>query len=171
MLVDVTPSQEMVDEGIAREVVNKIQKLSKKVGLVGVRGSDVGRGDGREERREGRRAGWRGGGGGGGGGEEKGVIEEGGGERDGMTLEWYLPQAGLQPRDPVEVVYEVRRVEGGEGDGVTALQRIISEHSDYIESTTKGPVCPLTPDCDLRHVMVEEEQKVCVCVCGTAQGL
>ena len=64
----------------------------------------------------------------------------------------------------MEVVYEVRRVEGGEGDGVTALQRIISEHSDYIESTTKGPVCPLTPDCDLSHVMVEEEQKVCVCV-------
>ena len=63
----------------------------------------------------------------------------------------------------MEVVYEVRRVEGGEGDGVTALQRIISEHSDYIESTTKGPVCPLIPDCDLSHVMVEEEQ-VCVCV-------
>ena len=29
--MDVTPSQEMVDEGIAREVVNKIQKLRKKV--------------------------------------------------------------------------------------------------------------------------------------------
>ena len=113
----------------------------------------------------------------GGGGRERGgmleeVMEEGGGERDGIILEWCLPQAGLQPRDPVEVVYEVRRVEGGEGDGVTSLQRIISEHSDYIESTTKGPVCPLTPDCDLRHVMVKEEQKVCVsvhvCVCVCA---
>ena len=81
MLVDVTPSQEMVDEGIAREVVNKIQKLSKKVGLVGVRGSDVGRGDGREERREGRRAGWRGGGGGGGGGGER--SDGGRGRREG----------------------------------------------------------------------------------------
>ena len=36
--MDVTPSQEMVDEGVAREVVNKIQKLRKKVGLMGVRG-------------------------------------------------------------------------------------------------------------------------------------
>ena len=109
-----------------------------------------------------------GGGGGGGGGRERSDGGRGG-ERDGMILEWCLPQAGLQPRDPVEVVYEVRRVEGGEGDGVTSLQHIILEHSDYIESTTKGPVCPLTPDCDLRHVMVEEEQKVClymcVCVC------
>ena len=31
VLLDVTPSQEMVDEGIAREVINKIQKLRKKV--------------------------------------------------------------------------------------------------------------------------------------------
>ena len=31
VLLDVTPSQEMVDEGVAREVVNKIQKLRKKV--------------------------------------------------------------------------------------------------------------------------------------------
>ena len=74
-------------------------------------------------------------------------------------------QAGLQPRDPVEVVYEVTSVEGGEREGVTSLQRIISEHLDYIESTTKGPVCPLTPDRDLRHAMAEEEQKVCLCVC------
>ena len=45
MLVDVTPSQEMVDEGVAREVVNKIQKLIKKVGMVGVRGREGGRRD------------------------------------------------------------------------------------------------------------------------------
>ena len=44
--MDVTPSQEMVDEGIAREVVNKIQKLRKKV-----RGR---RRSGREEKWEGR---------------------------------------------------------------------------------------------------------------------
>ncbi len=31
VLLDVTPSQDMVDEGIAREVINKIQKLRKKV--------------------------------------------------------------------------------------------------------------------------------------------
>ena len=31
VLVDVTPSQEMLDEGVAREVINKIQKLRKKV--------------------------------------------------------------------------------------------------------------------------------------------
>ena len=29
--MDVTPSQEMVAEGIAREVMNKIQRLRKKV--------------------------------------------------------------------------------------------------------------------------------------------
>ena len=65
----------------------------------------------------------------------------------------------------MEVVYEVTSVEGGEREGVTSLQRIISEHLDYIESTTKGLVCPLTHDRDLRHAMAEEEQKVCLCVC------
>ena len=59
-------------------------------------------------------------------------------------------QAGLQPRDPVEVVYEV---EGGEREGVTSLQCIISEHLNYIESTTKGPVCWRRSRC------------VCVCAC------
>ena len=46
--MDVTPSQEMVDEGIAREVVNKIQKLRKKV---------RGRRSGREEKWKGKRKG------------------------------------------------------------------------------------------------------------------
>ena len=64
----------------------------------------------------------------------------------------------------MEVVYEVRGVEGGGGEVVATLQRIISEHSDYIEGTTKGPVCPLTSDCDLTHMIVEEEQKVGVYV-------
>jgi len=61
VLVDVTPSQEMVDEGVAREVVNKIQKLRKKVGLVGVRGRGEGeRGRRAEEVRKegGRGVGW-----------------------------------------------------------------------------------------------------------------
>lgn len=33
VLLDVTPSQEMLDEGVAREIINKIQKLRKKAGL------------------------------------------------------------------------------------------------------------------------------------------
>lgn len=32
VLLDVTPDQTMVDEGVAREVINRIQKLRKKVG-------------------------------------------------------------------------------------------------------------------------------------------
>ena len=41
-----------------------------------------------------------------------------------------------------------------------------SQGYKYIEGATKlGPVCPLTPDCDLTHMMVEEEQKVRRCVC------
>lgn len=31
VLLDVTPDQSMVDEGVAREVINRIQKLRKKV--------------------------------------------------------------------------------------------------------------------------------------------
>ena len=69
----------------------------------------------------------------------------------------------------MEVVYEVRDVEGGGGEVVATLQRIISEHSDYIEGTTKGPVCPLTSDCDLTHMIVEEELKVGVYV-GRRRG-
>ena len=33
VLLDVTPDQSMVDEGMAREVINRIQKLRKKVSL------------------------------------------------------------------------------------------------------------------------------------------
>lgn len=32
VLLDVTPDQSMLDEGVAREVINRIQKLRKKVG-------------------------------------------------------------------------------------------------------------------------------------------
>ncbi len=35
VLLDVTPSQDMLDEGVAREVISKIQKLRKKVIMVG----------------------------------------------------------------------------------------------------------------------------------------
>ncbi|KAL5013777.1 hypothetical protein ScPMuIL_008047 [Solemya velum] len=34
VMLDVTPSQSMLDEGIAREVINRIQRLRKKAGLV-----------------------------------------------------------------------------------------------------------------------------------------
>lgn len=34
VLLDITPSQDMIDEGIAREVINKIQKLRKKVIII-----------------------------------------------------------------------------------------------------------------------------------------
>nr|KAF6394782.1 hypothetical protein HJG59_006577 [Molossus molossus] len=34
VLLDITPDQSMVDEGVAREVINRIQKLRKKCGLV-----------------------------------------------------------------------------------------------------------------------------------------
>ncbi|CAI8001069.1 Isoleucine--tRNA ligase, cytoplasmic, partial [Geodia barretti] len=93
VLLDATPSQEMVDEGVAREVINKIQKLRKK--------------------------------------------------------------AGLQPRDAVEVLYKV----GGEGGGAS-LTRVIENHREYIETTTKGPVNPWTSTSDLSHKIVEEEQKM-----------
>lgn len=33
VLLDVTPDQAMVDEGVAREVINRIQKLRKKVSV------------------------------------------------------------------------------------------------------------------------------------------
>ena len=33
ILLDTTPDQSMLDEGVAREVVNRIQKLRKKAGL------------------------------------------------------------------------------------------------------------------------------------------
>ncbi len=36
VLLDVTPSQDMLDEGVAREIINKIQKLRKKVGQMNV---------------------------------------------------------------------------------------------------------------------------------------
>lgn len=66
-----------------------------------------------------------------------------------------LSQAGLQPRDSVEVLYKV----GGEGGGAS-LTRVIEGHREYIETTTKGPVNPWTLDSDLSNKIVEEEQKV-----------
>ena len=66
-------------------------------------------------------------------------------------------KGGLQPRDAVEVVYDVR-CEGGEGG--EGLRRIIQQHLEYIESTTKGPLRPLTPDVALGKTLVEDEQKV-----------
>ena len=67
-------------------------------------------------------------------------------------------QAGLQPRDSVEVLYKVQEV-GGETGGVS-LTRVIEEHKEYIETTTKGPVTPWTSNSDLSKTIVEEKQKV-----------
>ena len=61
----------------------------------------------------------------------------------------------MQPRDAVEVLYKV----GGEGGGAS-LTRVIENHREYIETTTKGPVNPWTSTSDLSHKIVEEEQKV-----------
>ena len=70
-------------------------------------------------------------------------------------------QAGLQPRDPVEVLYESKAGDSDQSDSsVDSLNRIISGHADYIQSTTKGPVRPLTPECDLGALSIEDEQKV-----------
>ena len=61
----------------------------------------------------------------------------------------------------MDVLYEVRGTEGGgDGESVTSLMRIIRDHSEYIQSTTKGLVCPLTSESDLSHVIIEDEQKV-----------
>ena len=60
----------------------------------------------------------------------------------------------------MEVLFEVRMVEGGEKEQVDSLVRIIGNHSEYIQNTTKGPVRPLTPDINLSSVIIEDEQKV-----------
>ena len=68
-------------------------------------------------------------------------------------------QAGLQPRDSVEVLYEIQEV--GVAGGGASLTRVIQEHKDYIQTTTKGPVTPRTLDSDLPQKLIEDEQKVC----------
>lgn len=45
--------------------------------------------------------------------------------------------------------------------GGASLTRVIEEHKEYIESTTKGPVNPWTLDSDLSNKLVEENAKVC----------
>jgi len=71
ILLDTTPDQSMLDEGVAREVVNRIQKLRK--------------------------------------------------------------EAGLSPTDEVTVYYDIQPA-GHD------LVRIISDHQEYIETTTKNPI-------------------------------
>lgn len=56
------------------------------------------------------------------------------------------------------MLYEIQEV-GGAGGGAS-LSRVIEEHKDYIESTTKGPLNPKDVNSDLSEVLVEEEQKV-----------
>ena len=54
----------------------------------------------------------------------------------------------------MEVLYEVQEVGGA------SLTRVIQEHKEYIESTTKGPLSPKTLNFDLSQMIIEEEQKV-----------
>ena len=42
----------------------------------------------------------------------------------------------------------------------TSLKRIITDHKDYIESTTKGPIVERSRVADFGGVIVKEEQKV-----------
>ena len=62
----------------------------------------------------------------------------------------------------MEVLYEIRQVEGegGGAEGVATLSRVVPEHKEYIESTTKGPVNPRTSNSDLSQQLIEDEQKV-----------
>ena len=55
-----------------------------------------------------------------------------------------------------KLVWEAR----GEGVAVSSLRRIIGEHREYIEGTTKGPVVERSQEIDLKDMLVEEEQKV-----------
>ncbi len=68
----------------------------------------------------------------------------------------------------MEVLFEVRAAASGQSDSsAPSLNEIISSHSDYIRSTTKGPLQPLTPEDDLTALIIEDEQKVCVGVMWT----
>ena len=65
-------------------------------------------------------------------------------------------QAGLQPRDAVLLVWEVR----GMDDPNRALKKVITEYKDYIETATKGPIVERAKVNDFGGVIVKEDQKV-----------
>ena len=70
------------------------------------------------------------------------------------------------------VVYSARPDGAGE-EGVkaaTSLEAVISKHQLYIENTTKGPIVPYTPSCDLSAVTTKEEQKVPAQYSGSGGG-
>ena len=48
----------------------------------------------------------------------------------------------------------------GEGSGPVSLRRVIGQHRDHIEGTTKGPVVQRSSETDLSHVLEKDEQKV-----------
>ena len=71
----------------------------------------------------------------------------------------YFPfpfQAGLQPRDAVMLVWEVR----GTDEADKTLKRVITNYKEYIETTTKGPIVERSKVTDFGGVIVKEEQKV-----------
>ena len=74
----------------------------------------------------------------------------------------FPPQAGLQPRDAVTVLWEAV----GEEGQTAALCKVIQQHREQIEGTTKGPVVQRSAESDMSKVMDSDEQKVSVC--GTA---
>ena len=114
ILLDTTPSQDMLDEGIAREVINKIQKLRKKVCA-------------------------------------KEVVKQ-----TKTCSKFNVPQAGLKPSDPVDVLYEV----SGDPGPTHSLQRVIQTHKQYIESTTKGPIVAAQQGAEKTRVIAEDKQMV-----------
>ena len=91
VLLDCTPDQSMLDEGTAREVVNRIQKLRKK--------------------------------------------------------------AGLQPQDEVTLYYEVNPREHD-------LLRVINDHVNYIETSTKNPLVLDTTGNLSKNKIAEEQHEL-----------
>lgn len=90
VLLDVSPDQDMLDEGFAREIINRIQKLRKKAHLV--------------------------------------------------------------PTDEVNVYFKVNKN--------SDIQRIISLHRDFIETTVKAPIMPMDELPPTKAVIIEENQEL-----------
>jgi isoleucyl-tRNA synthetase len=86
------------------------------------------------------------------------MVEEGVAREVINKIQKLRKKAGLQPRDSVEVLYEIEEV--GVAGGGASLTRVIQEHKYNIESTTRGPVNPRTSHSDLSSMMVEETQKI-----------
>ena len=48
-------------------------------------------------------------------------------------------------------------------DANRSLKKVISDHKEYIETTTKGPVMERAKVTDFGGIIVKEEQKVSTC--------